>query len=475
MADAELFPADLWTNRAHAIMLHEQQITPPDWIRKLLDTLDTLEQDWSEGSFVLDPRLEDVHTCIEREVSRRAGEEIGGRLHTARSRNDQAACDMRLFLREALLTLGTDLIAYARTLLEQATAHTSTVMPGFTHHQPAMLSTWGHWLCAHAQAIERSLQRLWDTLRLLNRSPLGAAASFGSSWPIHRERTATLMGFDAVEENTLDCIAARWEHEAHAAQLYVTVMCQLASLAQDLILFTHPYWNLLRLPDAFVTGSSIMPQKRNPDAAEVIKGKAAWAIGAATSLWMLPKGNMSGYHRDTQWGKYVVLDLVRECAPAPRTMRALIAAAQPQPEMMRKRLRQGYLAAVDFADGLARRVGLPFRTCHAIAAEAVRRSGEHGVLQASAAAEALRHAGQDPRIAQELLQQLTPPSKLLAQRRHTGSPAAGQVRLHIRRLTACLKQHETNAAAWRDKLEHAQQMCRSYPEAAVAAAILERS
>ena len=431
MADAELLPFDLWTNRAHAIMLHRQGILPPGMLADILAALDALEADWEAGEFTLDPALEDVHINVERYVSGRAGADAGGRLHTGRSRNDQVACDMRLFLRASLVELGQGVHALVGAVLKSAAEHAETLMPGFTHHQPAMITTWGHWLCSYAQALCRDLERVTHAFTLVNRNPLGAGAAFGTSWPVDRELTAELLGFARVDGNTLDAIGARWEHEAQAAFTYAGLMNHLATMAQDLILLSHPYWGLISLPDAFVTGSSVMPQKRNPDLAEVIKGKAAWVVGTTAGLLAIPKGNMSGYNRDTQQTKYAVLDVVRECQPAPVLMKALLEGAVPDTARMRERLEEGFLAATDFADALARALDLPFRACYEIAAAAVRESGSAGAITAEAARAAVRAAGHDPAAAEAVLSALEDPARILAWRGHTGAPAPEAVRRQI--------------------------------------------
>jgi argininosuccinate lyase len=434
MADAELLPFDLWTNRAHAIMLGRQGIVEGPVLAAMLEALGALEQDWAAGRFSLDPALEDVHVNVERYVSLRAGAEVGGRLHTGRSRNDQVGCDMRLFMRGAVLELAEAVAALAAGILDDARAHAETVLPGFTHQQPAMVTTWGHWLCAWAQALCRDLERCRLASDLVNRSPLGAAAAFGTSWPIDRALTAELLGFARPEGNTLDAITARWELEAQVAGTYAMTMNHLALIAQDLMVLSHPYWGLLELPDAYVTGSSIMPQKRNPDVAEVVRGKAAWLNGMVAGLLAMPKGLMSGFNRDTQITKYAVLDVVRECQPAPIVLRGLLHGVKVNARRMRERLDEGYVAAADFADVLARSLGLPFRACYDVAAVAVRKSGAAGRITEAAAREALKEAGHDPAAAAQALADLGDPARIVAWRSHMGAPAPAAVREQVARL-----------------------------------------
>ncbi|MDH4246809.1 MAG: argininosuccinate lyase [Deltaproteobacteria bacterium] len=461
MADAVLLPFDLWTNRAHALMLARRGILPLDLLGPLLGALNDLEDAWRLGTFQLDPALEDVHVNVERYVSARAGADIGGRLHTARSRNDQVVCDMRLYLRAALLELGHAVCGLARGVLDQAQTHADTVMPGFTHHQPAMITTWGHWLAGYAQGLCRDLERIGLALTLVNRNPLGAAASFGTSWPIERELTASLLGFSSVDANTMDCINARWEHETQAAHTYALLMNHLSAMSQDLILLSHPYWGLLELPDKFVTGSSIMPQKRNPDLAEVIKGKAAWVGGMVGGLLSMPKGNMSGFNRDTQWTKYAIMDVVRECQPAPVLLEALYAELKVNAPRMRERLNQGYPEAADFADALARALKLPFRASYDIAAAAVRKSGGAGRIQESAAREALSEAGHDPATTTAILSDLAYPERILGWRDHTGSPHPAQVRQQVSHLRAQVGAQSQTLTTLGAGVEAAWERCRT--------------
>jgi argininosuccinate lyase len=408
--------------------------------------------------------LEDVHVNIERFVSERAGPEAGGRLHTGRSRNDQVTCDTRLFLRAALLEFGEALARLARAVLGQAAAHAGTLMPGFTHHQPAMLTTWGHWLCSYAQGLCRDLERVGHAVDQVNRSPLGAAAAFGTSWPIDREFAAELLGFDGVDSNTLDCIGSRGEHEANAAGVYALAMNRLAVAAQDLILLSHPYWGFLRLADGYVTGSSIMPQKRNPDFAEVIKGKCAWLGGVTAGLLAVPKGTMSGYNRDSQVTKYALLDVVRECQPAPLVLMGALETLTVNSAAMRAALDKGFLAATDFADALARALGLPFRAAYDVAAVAVRLSGEAGHITPQAAGDALRQAGHDPAAAKAVLGDLGDPARILAWRRHTGSPAPDSVRAQVDSLGKELERVAAFIPRRKAQFEQAWQRCAEPPE-----------
>ncbi|MDH4224134.1 MAG: argininosuccinate lyase [Deltaproteobacteria bacterium] len=462
MADEELLIFDLWTNRAHVIMLFEQGIIQKKVALDILEGLLELESEWKNGRFELDPQKEDVHVNVEHFVSTRKGEETGGRIHTARSRNDQVATDMRLFMRQAVLSLSGGVVGLAGEVARLAEAHLQTLMPGFTHTQPAMITTWGHWLAGYGQALLRDLERLKALYARLNRSPLGAAASFGTSWPINRERTADLLAFDRVDENTLDCVSSRWEMEFELAAAIGVLMNHLAVMAQDLVLLSHPYWGMIRLADGYVTGSSIMPQKRNPDFAEVIRGKSAWVGGQAAGLLAVAKGGMSGYNRDTQITKPMVLDLVRECVDAPLVMKDALATARVHGEKMEERLKEGFLAAADFADSLARAGGISFRRAYHLAAVAVRYSGDAGVITSQAARRAVEEGGIPADQVEQVLAELDHPAKVLEWRQHTGSPAPLQVKKHLAGLTKELDEQNKWLREQEANLEQKWNACRDY-------------
>ncbi len=462
MADEVLIPYDLWTNRAHSIMLYEQKLIPLTALQGILQGLDELEAEHAAGRFTLDPAKEDVHINVEAFVTATQGAEAGGRMHIGRSRNDQTACDTRLYLRDVGLKLLESVTHLTEVLLEQAEQHTQTVMPGFTHYQPAMITTWGHWLCSYAQGLLRDLERLLLTVRLVNRNPLGAAASFGTSWPLDRNRTRELLAFEQVELNTLDCITSRWENEAQLAQAAAMLMNRLSIVAQDLIVLSLPYAGMLRLDDTFVTGSSIMPQKKNPDFAEVIKSKASLAHGYLMSLLGIQKGALSGYNRDTQATKYLIMDLVRECEEAPELLTGVVSSLTVQQEQMREQCLVGFMNAVDVADWLARGLNLPFRECYNVLATAVRLSEPSPQLTREALQQALQEAGHEQEVPAEAFARLQDPVSLLAERQHLGSPAPEQVTAQVTFLRQQLQTFREAGQVLRQQIAQAQQTCRGY-------------
>ena len=462
MADMALLPYDLWTNRAHAIMWYEEGVLPKDVLTKILRGLSQLEESFLNGDFELDPKLEDVHINVEAFVTKQQGEEVGGWMHIGRSRNDQAACDTRLFLRDALLRQSKSLETLIRTLLTQAAEHTETVMPGLTHYQPGMLTSWGHWLCSHAQALLRDLERVKFLLLPINRNPLGAAASFGTSWCPNRNRTTELLAFSEPELNTLDCISARGELEGQVAQGYSVMMNHLSILAQDLIFLSHPYISMLYLPEAFVTGSSIMPQKKNPDFAEVIKGKTALAQGLLQSLLGVSKGMVSGYNRDSQVCKYLVMDVIRECEPAPNILSGVMSELEVRKEVMQNRCNEGFMNSVDLADSLSRNHGIPFRKCYHLLAKAVRLSSPCQYITKKALQSTLDDEKTGITFSDEDFNALQSPIAILTKRDHLGSPAPERVREQIEFMKSRLVKDLVAIRQVMANCEEAQTICKTY-------------
>jgi argininosuccinate lyase len=437
--DEALFPYDLWNTEAHDIMLWKKRVIPKKDLVQILGALEEIRGEWTSGHFQLDPALEDVHMNIESRITQKIGARAGGKVHTGRSRNDQVATDMRMFLREQVLLFEEDVLALFKALLDQAGQHLETVLPGQTHRRPAMITTVAHWLAAQCQALERDLERMEFTYRQINRSPLGAAASFGTSWPLDRLMTADLLGFDAVEENTLDCITHRWESEAAVADVLVFLLNHCANLAQDLILFSMQDTQWVKLPDAFTTGSSIMPQKRNPDFAELILGKAAVAQGAWTTLVSLGRGLPSGYNRETQLGKQTVVELVEDVRLAPKVLAGVVRQLQFDEGKLRKAAEEGFLNAVDVADYLVQKFGVSFREAYGMVARAIDPGKKR--ISRDRLEKDLAAAGVEGKIMGQDFEALHDPTANLSRRKHLGSPSPKAVREHLGRLKKSLGQH----------------------------------
>jgi len=466
-ADAALVTYDLQTNAAHVIMLGEQGIISDADCAALLRALLELRGRHQSGQDVLLPDAEDVHMSIEVHAGALAGREASGRMHTGRSRNDQVATDMRLWLRDGIVGLAEGLDELARVVLDRAAEGVEVPCPGMTHMQPAMPTTWGHWLLGYMPRLRRDLRRLRALLVELEECPLGSAASFGTSWPVNRERTAELLGFVRPTSHTTDPIWSRGETEAQFAFVAAQTLAHLSGMGQDLILLSSPPREWVRLSDAFVTGSSIMPQKRNPDFAEVTRAKAAAAAGYAQALLNIGIAAPAGYNRDSQWTKYLVMDVEHEVHDAPRVFAGAFASLTVNAEAMRAACEVGFLNATDVADFLARTRRLPFRECYRILGRTVQASEERGTINFEVLNAELDSGSVRPLDPEEVAT-LSDPVGLLHARRQTGSPspqetseAIEELRIDTGELMASISHEQSR---WRGAISKLWSLARSSAE-----------
>ena len=443
-ADAELIPYDLWTNAVHVKMLCRAGIIPTSTQQAIQRELNRLERTHREGLFQLDPALEDVHMNVERFVASIAGEKAAGAMHTARSRNDQSATDMRMWLRDRLLDRLEAVAGLIATIARLASRNAKVICPGFTHGQPAMPTTLGHWLTAHGWALARdadALRGLWPSI---NQCPLGAAAAFGTSWPIDRRLTAHLLGFDAPQPNSLDAISTRWEAEARLGSALGILMTHLSSIGQDLILMTTPPRRGVRLSDAHVTGSSIMPQKRNPDFAEVTRARALAVHSLVGNLMGVTRGALSGYNRDTQWTKYWIMDLLDEVGETPEIFGDVLDGLQIDRRELKRSATEGFSLAADLADHLANTRGVPFRRAYHVIAEAVARDEKVGWVQRETMNDLLRREKIKPLFGEGEIEELGRPDRAIARRKSLGGPAPDDVAAQAR----ALRKISTDTLRW---------------------------
>jgi argininosuccinate lyase len=455
VADEVLIPYDIQTNRAHCAMLRRRKIISSERLAAIARGLDRIERAWLRGEFHLDPALEDVHINIERAVAAIGGEEAAAVMHTARSRNDQCATDMRLWVRDQLLRLTESAAGLLNEIAAFAERNATTVAAGWTHGQPAMPTSLGHWACAHGFAVARDLQALVDLWPLVNVSPLGAAAGFGSSWPIDRKLTASLLGFDAPQTNSLDAVTTRWECEARVGFALATFMTHLSSLAQDLIHLSSPPLRLIRLDPAFTTGSSIMPQKRNPDFAEVTRARAASIQSLLGSLLGVGRGALSGYNRDSQWTKYWIMDLVEGVGSAPEVFGRAMATLQVDREGLERGAREDFICAVDLADHLASTRGVGFRRLYHLIGEAVERDREAGAFRLETIDRIMKREKIEPPLERKELENITDPSRAIERRRADGGPRPADARAQARQLKSAAARASRTTQTRRRALERA--------------------
>ena len=372
--DEALIPADLSGNRAHVIALFEKGLIAKKDAQALLRALHRIERLHARGRFALDPAKEDVHSNVEARVTQICGIEYGGKIHTGRSRNDQVALDLRLYLREAALGAFEELIGLGEALVEQAGHYAAEVMPGYTHHQHATFTTFGHLLLCYAHQLGRDMHRLQNWIVFYNRSPLGAAAGYGTGLATDPERVAELLGFDYAYENSLDSVTNRQEAEAHLGFALAMIMAHLSSMAQTFLLLSTAEFGMIHVDDMYCTGSSIMPQKKNPDCLEIIKGKAALTQGRLVSLLSLAQGSFMGYNREAQLGKYVIMDLIADAVPCIGILRGIVKTLKVNSKRMAALCAKGFLGATSLTEYLCAKKGLPFRRAKVLVERAVRTS-----------------------------------------------------------------------------------------------------
>ncbi len=375
--DKALYRQDIAASKAHADMLAKQGIIAADDAKKIGRGLDTILSEIEAGKFAFKRALEDIHMNVESRLSEVIGE-AAGRLHTARSRNDQVATDFRLWMRDTIDALDAALLGFQSALAEKALAHAGTVMPGLTHMQTAQPVTFGHHLLAYVEMAARDRGRFADARKRLNESPLGSAALAGTSFPLDRDMTAKALGFDRPSANSLDAVSDRdFAMETLAAASIASV--HLSRLAEEIVIWTSPLTNLVKLSDKFTTGSSIMPQKRNPDAAELVRGKTGRVIGALTGLLIVMKGLPLAYAKDMQEDKEGVMDALEALALSIAAMTGMVADLEPDASRMKKAAGEGYATATDLADWLVRSLKMPFRQAHHLTGRIVAKAAETGV------------------------------------------------------------------------------------------------
>jgi len=376
--DEQLIPYDLLGNRAHVLMLCRQGILSKQDGKKILKGLREIEALYQKGKFGLDASKEDVHSNIESFLIERLGIESGGKVHTGRSRNDQIVLDMRLYLRDQVFEFVEGSIFLMEALLQKAEEHCSTVMPGYTHHQHAVATTFGHLLLSFAESFERDVQRFAHWFNLFNKNPLGAAAGYGTTFNLDRKLTSKLLGFDGPTENVTDPITQRWEPEAELAYDVAVMMDHLSTMAQTFILLSTREFNMIRLNDRHCTGSSIMPQKRNPCSLEVIKAKTSFAHGMVVTLLSTGKSLFMGYNRDTQWTKYWIMDLVDESKPALSVMTEVIQLLKVNKVQMFKQAQEEFAGATSLMEWMVHQGSLPLRKAKMVMERAVKYSEKEG-------------------------------------------------------------------------------------------------
>jgi argininosuccinate lyase len=396
--DRHLYRQDIAASKAHAAMLAKQGIISRHDAASIAQGLDTILSEMVAGTFSFSRALEDIHMNVESRLSELIGP-AAGRLHTARSRNDQVATDFRLWVRDTIDALDEALAGYQLALAEKALAHATTVMPGFTHLQPAQPVTFGHHLMAYVEMAARDRGRFKDARARLNESPLGAAALAGTAYPIDRDMTAKALGFDRPMANSLDAVSDRdFVLETLAAAAITSV--HLSRFAEEIVLWTSPLSGLALLSDRFTTGSSIMPQKRNPDAAELVRAKTGRMFGALLGLLVVMKGLPLAYQKDMQEDKEGAVDAFAALSLCVAAMTGMVRDLLPDVARMRKAADEGYATATDLADWLVTALHMPFREAHQVTGQIVAKAAAEKICLHELPLDKMRAI--EPRITKEV-------------------------------------------------------------------------
>ena len=430
--DQRLWHADIEGSLAHAEMLAAQGVIGAADLAAIQRGMAQITAEIEAGSFEWKLELEDVHLNIEARLTALVGD-AGKRLHTGRSRNDQVATDVRLWLRGEIDRIALLLAAMQRALVELAAGHADTVMPGYTHMQVAQPVSFAHHLLAYVEMFARDAERLADVRRRTNHLPLGAAALAGTSYPLDRERVARRLGFDAVCQNSLDAVSDR-DFALEFSACASICMVHISRLAEEIVLWMSQNFGFIDLADRYCTGSSIMPQKRNPDVAELARGKSGRVVGHLMALLTLMKGQPLTYNKDNQEDKEPLFDTVDTLADTLRIMAEMVGGITVKAEAMERAALKGYATATDLADYLVKK-GLPFRDAHEAVAHAVKVALHRGVDLAELPLATLQ--GFHPAIGADVFEVLTLRGSLAA-RQGLGGTAPVQVRVQVERHRARL-------------------------------------
>ncbi|MBE0626166.1 MAG: argininosuccinate lyase [Burkholderiales bacterium] len=425
--DQRLAEHDIRGSLAHARMLAACAVISRRDLAAIESGMRTIQAELRSGKFKWSLASEDVHLNIERRLTALAGD-AGKRLHTARSRNDQVATDVRLWLRDAIDALAAQLGALQASLLEQAARHADTVMPGFTHLQVAQPVTFGHHLMAYFEMFARDRERLEDCRKRVNRLPLGAAALAGTSYPIDREMVAKALGFEGLCANSIDAVSDR-DFAIEFCACAALIMTHVSRLSEELVLWMSPRYGFIRLPDRFCTGSSIMPQKKNPDVPELARGKTGRVAGHLMALLMLMKAQPLAYNKDNQEDKEPLFDTADTLSDTLAIFTDLVAGIEVDAAAMRAAALEGHATATDLADYLVKK-GLAFRDAHEAVARAVRAADARGCDLAALGLAELRQFS--PLVGADVFKVLTLEGSL-ASRDHAGGTAPRRVRAAVKR------------------------------------------
>jgi argininosuccinate lyase len=452
--DKEMFSEDVWGSKAHVLMLAKQGIISREDAGKILKALVDVEKEYSGGKFQLDENLEDIHINIENYVIGKCGIDYGGRMHTARSRNDQVLTDTKLHLRKELLGVVSYALVLQKTLLDLADKNAATIMPGYTHTQHAQPITFGYWASSYASMLMRDLDRLNGAYAHVNTCPLGSGALSGTSFPTDREYAAKLLGFDSVHVHALDAVSSR-DHILETLAALSILMCNLSKLAEELVLWSSYEFRFIEFSDGFATGSSIMPQKKNPDMAELVRGKTGRVYGALFQVLTLMKGLPSGYNRDMQEDRELLWNALSVVKGSLTVLNAGLSDAKINKVRMSESVYADYSTATELANYLVRERGIAFRKAYEITRGIVKdlSTGKKDFIDIRTVLSLLKKEGVE--ISSGALSEILDPAAVASRNNSLGGTAPSEVKRmvkHLRERTAAWeldinkKEEKTEAA-----------------------------
>lgn len=451
-ADRWIFNADIVVDLAHTVMLKEQGIIKEEDCSKILNGLLKIRE---EGMEKLDFSYEDIHISLESRLIDMVGEDVGGRMHSGRSRNDEVATCIRLTLREELLGLLEELFALRKTLITLAGKHTETLMPGFTHLQHAQPTTLAHHLCAHEAAFSRDFDRVQDAFSRVNLCPLGAAAFASTGFDLNRKRTQELLGFEGLLENSMDAVSSR-DFLIECASVFSNLMINLSRMAEELVIWSSSEFNFIELDDMYASTSSIMPQKKNPDTAELMRGKTGVAVGALMSLLTICKGLPLSYNRDLQEATPNIWRSVEAVRASVRVMEGMVRTMKIRSEVLSAQSVTGFTTATELADTLVRETGIPFRTAHQIVGMLARDREKPTMEKIDSAAEVVLGESLSSRgLTEKMVKEALNPVSNIKRRKVAGGPAPEEVQRYLSKRRAELELNEREIATHKDIIDSA--------------------
>ncbi len=462
--DLRIFEDDINGTQAHDIMLHEQGIIPREALKEILVALEEIRAQWRAGGVEIGAEYEDVHEYIEAKVVEKVGMEIGGMIHTGRSRNDQVVVDMRLRVREELLAINGQLLKLVNALLTRASENKETLMMLYTHGQHAQVGTFAHYLISYADALLRDSQRLSECYSRVNLNPLGAGPVGGTRININRQRTAELLGFDGLVENSIDATSGRdWAVET--TSVCAIIMANLSRATADLLEWSTIEFGYVELADEYASTSSIMPQKKNPSTLELIRGKSAEVYGCLTELLTMVKGVSSGYYQDLQQTKIPLWRCLDTTQTSLEVMTGIVSTLQVNEDKMREKLKGSLVVAVELAEMLVMEAGLSFREAYKLVASLVRDVEEEDKNLSDLTISDIDTKGKEIlgkgiELSEELLEQATDPEACLSRRKSEGSPHPSQTQKMLDKRVKTLKEYGAQLVYRRDKIDEAMESLR---------------